>query len=179
MDFEHDSNSISEEDASYDHFEGIENVLDSNPIPDIFTASADPSGLRMTTDVSSEMVLDSLLDLGLELERGVVDMEELDHHTFLTSPENISAPIFLDDTHSRTTNADTLTASTNFSLFPNSESHLPPNPRELNGEELPPPAREPTWRTILTLENVQPETLNSIMQIVIQSRTKVTLESHQ
>lgn len=33
-------------------------------------------------------------------------------------------------------------------------------------------------RTTLTLENAHPETLNSIMQIIIQSRTKVTMETH-
>lgn len=168
--------SISEEDASHDLCEGSETVLDSsNPIPDILTTSADQSVSRMTSDTNSETALDSLTDLGLESESGAVDPEwTFDHHPFLTPPPSDTvAPIVLDGP----TNLDTLPACIAISSFPttgDSHRHATSNSRKPDAEDRQPP----TWRTILTLDNVQLETLNSIMQIVIQSRTKVTLESH-
>lgn len=179
MDSDHDSNS---EDEAFDPFEGSESVLDSDPMPDVFTTMADPSLLSMTSDVNSEMAIDSLIDLGLDT--GAGDMDEFDH-AFPTASENMLDPIFVGESHALTTQSDQLITTTNVSSFlVNSDSNLDSvstmtHGGELSCEDLSYPGLEPACRTTLTLDNVQPDTLVSIMQIVIQSRTKVTLETHK
>lgn len=182
MDSDHDSNS--EEDESSNHLEGSEGVLDSSPMSDVFTTLADQSVLSMTASVDSEMALNSLIDLGLD--PGAVEMEEFDHFAFPTGSDDLLAPMFLDETSSSLArHFDQSITSTNIPFLPNSPESLPPassRPKDDAQDPPPPPphpALEPAWRTTLTLHNAQPETLNSIMQILIQSRTKVTLETHQ
>ncbi|MCJ1462393.1 hypothetical protein MMC07_000994 [Pseudocyphellaria aurata] len=175
LESEHDSNS---DDEAYDPFEGNESVLDSEPMPDVFATMADPSLQSMTADVNSEMAIDSLIDLGLDT--GAVDMGEFDH-AFPTAAENMLDPIFVGESHALTTQSDQrLITSTNVSIFPVNSDSIPESASmTTHGGELAYPGMEPASRTTLTLDNVEPDTLVSIMQIVIQSKTKVTLETHK
>lgn len=180
MDLEDESDS--DDNESYGQLEEDDGFPGSSPLSDVFTTLAGLSTLNTTPEAHPEMIFDSSFDLGFEAIPNCLSPtltpEELDH-SLSAVLGNMSDPTFLCGSCPPLPPHPQQPVPSATPAFAVSGPAVPGSSRTTTADEWPFPDRKPTWRTTLTLENVHPETLNSVMQIVIQSRTKVTLETHQ
>lgn len=196
MDLEDESDS---NDESSSLLEGYEGFPSASPLPDVFTTSASPSTLNTTFEAHSEMTYGPPFDLDLQAIPNflspILTTEELDRPLSAVSGKMLDATFLCDGAGSGSGSGSCPPVP----VLPVPPISVPSHPQPrvpaftVSGPPILPsdskttstadewlfPDRNPNWRTTLTLENVQPETLNNLMQIIIQSRTKVTLETHR
>lgn len=172
--------------------EGYDSFPRDSPPSDVFTTLTGPSPLITTPEAPLEMVFDPSIDLSLEgipnCLSPILTAEELDRSFSAVSATVFDPTTFFDESCASgmilppPQPPPVLPATS--SAMPISGPAMPAGSSRTTTttttvDEVPFADRQAPWRTTLTLENVQPETLNSVMQIIIQSRTKVTMEMHQ
>ena len=196
MDFEDEPDS--EDDECYGQLEAGDVFFGNSPRSDVFTALVGSSSTtNVTTGARQEnLIFDPSLDMSLEaggpdcLSPAALTSEKFDR-SFSALSGNIVGSTFL--------------CGPSYPPITTTHSHPHPRPPPLppttrifatsTGAVLPASSwttttttaveerpfsdwKPTTCRTTLTLENVQSETLNSVTQIIIQSGTKVTVETH-